>query len=268
MMNGMIEMPVLSVDNLVIDQMVSTLIFLFDNILNLTELHTGAEALSHAYFGQGRGRINLDDVNCDSTEMTLLECDTLFIHNCHHQEDASVRCTRLKNINASVIDISCMFTTVSISWELQNNTVDEPNLFEVECSSERHSIMILESSHTFTTELGGLLSSIFYDCCVSAVYSSYPTKKLCIPIEIPNLSTTDLVHVTVDAAVTNTTVIVANTTMHVPELAPRTSNSASVIGGVLGSIIVALLILLALLVIALVYPILGPRLNKNKTLSR
>ena len=106
-------------------------------------------ALRSAHFGEGDGPIVLDNVRCNSREIALLECghNGLFTHNCDHREDAGVRCRgdqRLKNINASIISS----TAVSISWELQNNTVDEPNLFEVECSSDRHSITILEANQT------------------------------------------------------------------------------------------------------------------------
>ena len=169
----------------------------------------------------------LDNVRCNSREMALLECghNGLFTHNCGHGEDAGVRCrddqrlSHIKNINVSIVSS----TTISISWELQNNTVDEPNLFEVECFSERHSTTILEANQTFITQLGGLLPSTPYNCCVSAVYELYTTKKLCTPVL--NLPVTDAM-------------------VQSPKYA---SNSANVVGGVLGFIIVVLMILLAIL---------------------
>ena len=58
----------------------------------------GAEALSQAYFGAGQlyQEILLDNVECTGTESRLLDCphDGLTIHDCRHQEDAGVRCTR------------------------------------------------------------------------------------------------------------------------------------------------------------------------------
>ena len=144
----------------------------------------------------------LDNVNCDSREMTLLECDRnrLFRNNCDHSKDAGVRCRddqRVKNVKATASITNTFSTTVSISWELQNNTVsNEPRFFEVECSNERHSTTIVESNQTFNTQLGGISPSTPYNCCVSAVYVSLyaatTVTKACTPIEILNLSANDL----------------------------------------------------------------------------
>ena len=47
-----------------------------------------------AYYGSGLGSIFLDNVVCQGTESSLLECATNLIgeHNCDHSEDAGVRC--------------------------------------------------------------------------------------------------------------------------------------------------------------------------------
>ena len=52
------------------------------------------QAVSYAQFGQGTGRIWLDDVACFGNELTLAECLSSPIgqHNCRHSEDAGVRC--------------------------------------------------------------------------------------------------------------------------------------------------------------------------------
>ena len=56
---------------------------------------TGAQAYSSAYFGQGTGPIQLDNVGCSGTESTLLQCSHLtIINNCVHAEDAGVRCSQ------------------------------------------------------------------------------------------------------------------------------------------------------------------------------
>lgn len=56
------------------------------------QLLVAAQALKHAYFGQGSGKIHVDDVNCQGNETFLLQCDYEPDHNCVHSEDASVIC--------------------------------------------------------------------------------------------------------------------------------------------------------------------------------
>ena len=55
---------------------------------------SGAIAFSNAYFGSGYGPIWLDDVNCNGSESSLVNCTNygIGIHNCGHYEDAGVRC--------------------------------------------------------------------------------------------------------------------------------------------------------------------------------
>ena len=68
-------------------------------------------ALGGAYFGNGSGDIFLDNVVCNGTESSLLECNTNPIgqHNCDHSEDAGVRCegTCLLcfNVNPSLVTV-------------------------------------------------------------------------------------------------------------------------------------------------------------------
>uniref|UniRef100_A0A4W5NDV1 SRCR domain-containing protein n=1 Tax=Hucho hucho TaxID=62062 RepID=A0A4W5NDV1_9TELE len=52
------------------------------------------EAPDQAHFGQGRGEIWLDDVECSGNEEALLGCssDGLGSHNCQHSEDAAAIC--------------------------------------------------------------------------------------------------------------------------------------------------------------------------------
>ncbi len=64
----------------------------------------GGKAYGSARFGQGKGRIWLDNVRCLGTEDSLMECDHngLGNHNCRHWEDAGVGCFNIQTIgNAS-----------------------------------------------------------------------------------------------------------------------------------------------------------------------
>ena len=51
-------------------------------------------AQSDAYFGQGTGRIWLDEVRCSGSEVRLFDCPHNGIgrHNCGHHQDAGVIC--------------------------------------------------------------------------------------------------------------------------------------------------------------------------------
>ena len=68
-----------------------------------------AIAVGNAYFGQGRGPIGLDDVNCNGNETYLTNCSHTTYHNCGHQEDAGVFC----NSSSQNISFSTMTTFVS-----------------------------------------------------------------------------------------------------------------------------------------------------------
>ena len=50
----------------------------------------------NALFGEGIGSILLDNLMCNSSENTLLDCldsdNYIGLHNCDHSEDAGVKC--------------------------------------------------------------------------------------------------------------------------------------------------------------------------------
>ena len=62
-------------------------------------------ALQSAHFGSGRGPIFLDDVRCNGSERSLLECPHITNHNCRHFEDASVDCSESKKSTMSTLAI-------------------------------------------------------------------------------------------------------------------------------------------------------------------
>ena len=208
-----------------------------------------------AYFGQGVGPIVLDDVNCNGVETALLDCrhPWLFVHNCDHSEDVSVRCVlredqRVKNITLSVdiINIPSTVHTALISWVLHNTTMDEPNSFDVECFNEQHSIAMSVSGQNFTvtTYLVGLLPTTSYNCCVSAVYQLYVADGICTEVETPKLF------------VKSTTTQIprsSNFTTEIPKLSNIRDPESNIVGGVLGFIIAILLVLLAISGVTLVY---------------
>ena len=171
---------------------------------------------------------------CDGLETTLLQChhNGLFRHNCYHFEDAGISCgereERLLSVGVDIINVH----TVSITWRLQNSTLDWPSLYLVECFSPGHRVE-MSVNNSLRVQLMGLIPSTTYNCCVSAVYESYmlTPKRACVEAKL----------------------------VQPGESNGSNSSSDTIIGGVLGFIIVILLILLAISGAALVY-LLRPKL--------
>ena len=52
------------------------------------------EVKNEAYFGEGKGRIWLDEVNCSGAEKSLFDCQhqAWGFHDCYNNEDLGVVC--------------------------------------------------------------------------------------------------------------------------------------------------------------------------------
>ena len=202
---------------------------------------------------------------CDANEMKLLDCehDGLLMHNCHHYEDAGVRCTggldsnsslqSVKNIMNVSVNVTSIVSiqginlyTILITWKLQNISYQlQPSMYQIECLSNQHRIAMSANNTTFSVQLVGLLPSTSYNCCVSATYKAYTPKGICVEIVMIESSETSI------------------TQLDLCETVGRASSSAAdTIGGVLGFVIIILLTLLAVSGVALVY-LLRPRIFRR-----
>ena len=221
--------------------------------------NTGARAFRCAHFGQGTGPIALDDVQCNSlNHRQLLDCPHLgfYEENCGHDEDAGVSC-KLERVNGTLSatpwPVNVLNTTYSaivlLTWDQlgDSDEVDKPVSFRFECKSRLHNTSVAVSSmgtRPFTTQIGGLLPSTSYNCCVSAVYDTMHTSEgACTLVETTHISTTTWANMTTHEQfpVTEASACAANSGMQ-----------PLVIGGVLGFVIIVLLILLVVMGIALV----------------
>ena len=224
----------------------------------LLYMHSGAQVGDD--FGQGIGVTVLDDFQCESSESSLLCCrheEYNISHNCVNGRDnaaATVRCKRnlnLKIIRAYVSNTPTV-SSVLITWELQNSTVDRPRSFKVECNSfsEQHYIMVVSVNNN-TTSLRGLLPSTPYNCCISTVIEDELDEfgKVCTSINT---------HETLVSSDSPITIAISSDS--------KISNSVS---GVLGFIIAILFILLTVSVVVLAcWIIIRPKLKKRAIHAR
>ena len=115
--HGQALMVMWSADSLDLPQLVHSIPIIIEHALNCLfskSMHisvsvcctvAGATVYSFAFFGPGTGPILLNNVQCSGTETRLVNCTNNGVgsHNCHHSEDASVRCQCKHNI----IDTNC-----------------------------------------------------------------------------------------------------------------------------------------------------------------
>ena len=206
----------------------------------------------------GVGSTVLDNFQCQSNESSLLHCshqEYNSSHNCSVRENAAatVRCKRKPNLTIISANVSNTPTasSVLITWELRNATVDRPRSFKVECSSEQHYTEI--SVNNNMTSLRGLLPSTPYNCCISAVIED-ELGKVCTFINI----NTHEIPFSSDSPNTIPT-----------SSDSKISNSGNLVSGVLGFIIVILFILLIVSVVILAcWTIIRPKLKKRAIHAR
>ena len=75
--------------------LINVLIVLRTSQCQLFATLPAADVRLEAFFGEGTGRIFLDDVICNGTESRLTDCrhPPIGQHNCRHSEDAGVNCS-------------------------------------------------------------------------------------------------------------------------------------------------------------------------------
>ena len=191
----------------------------------------------------------------------------MFVHDCAHREDAGVTCRderRLASINATSVDQGTSATlTISIAWQLVNDTLDTPRYFEISCFNERRHVMVTENNKTFITQLELRAHNYrdpfsSYNCCVSAVYNTLqpatPVTKICTQVE------SDLEphnHYSTSIMIPTSTIMSAQP----PTSCNSSLSSAGIVGGVLGCIVTLLIVLLG---VALAYLLVQAKKNKTK----
>ena len=203
------------------------------------------------YLEPDTGPIVLNDVHCNSTEATLLDCQHVnltefpqqnnVMHNCTSGVGAGVTCPfydLLKNVRVTFMNSShCPLHDVWISWELNSTVIYQPSSFNINinCHSNhelihKNLIIFVVNNKTFTVQLGCLPT--YYICCVRAVYGSDNNviDESCIPLQLPNKTT-------------NTE---SDDFVSAHDASRGLDNTAGIVGGALALIIIVLLIVLAI----------------------
>ena len=187
-MAGVIMMPQLFANSLVTDQRVSALIVCFKIFFTILICHNEG-AIPTLWTIRSSVPIFLDNVDCHSSEATLLNCSHFRRddrrYKCHYGGYAGVKCSEehLRAQNVSAATVNTTTHTVMISWELYSGAPHKPSSFRVECFiNQLHKEFNLWVNNGTLTQIsvGDLLSSTFFACCVSAIYYGYyETRRRC-----------------------------------------------------------------------------------------
>ncbi|XP_062595244.1 neurotrypsin-like, partial [Saccostrea cucullata] len=98
-----------------------------------------ATANSGAFYGQGSGKIWIDDLSCNGHESIILQCNitALGTHNCQHSEDAGVLCSRVQDVrfaNGNTIAMGLVEIKIKGAWGTICNNDWDDNTAAVVCS--------------------------------------------------------------------------------------------------------------------------------------
>jgi hypothetical protein len=225
------------------------------------------DALALWISNRNSGPVLIDEVDCDSTEAELLQCDyhTRLTSDDYSDCDyAGVGCNgerlRVQNINVS----AATTYTAMISWELYSGVVPhKPSSFRIRCYNQQCAIefSLWVNNVTLThASVGGIISSVSFGCCVSIIYYYreyyYEAERKCASSDsdmlLPDLFTTPAPNQTVTTP-SSTQMIAASISRSEKAVSSDLNMRASIIGGVLGSIIIILLLLLAVCGVALLF---------------
>nr|XP_032837241.1 receptor-type tyrosine-protein phosphatase beta-like [Petromyzon marinus] len=135
-----------------------------------------AFAVSLAYFGLGNGRIWLDDVQCSGYETRLSDCShpPWGIHNCGHNEDASVICLQVPSYTVLTITNKTSTTmTVSGTTSLLELFFYRAYLRETASGNLVTTFPIYSTTATFT----GLIPGRNYSVSVEASNTTFSYRS-------------------------------------------------------------------------------------------
>ena len=222
------------------------------------------------------------DLHCHSSEENLLNCshlkwdDSGYYCNSYYSGFAGVNCSeeRLRVQNVSTITANSSNHTVMISWELYSGVPHEPTSLRVRCYNQQNAIefSLWVYNETLTrVSVGGVLSSVYFYCCVSVVYyyGHYEAERKCASeMLFPDVYTTPGPNQISNQPVTtpSSTQMISTSIGSENIVGSDLNMRARIVGGVLGSIIIILLLLLAMCGGALLFLLRSRSMTKKQVL--